>query len=279
MTYLTYSRGYKAPTFRTMAAGELEKVRPEIPTNVELGLKSTLFDHRLMLNLALFHVRFQDYQAQSFEPETHSFPTINAGEVRTQGIELEFRALPLQGLALNGGVTFNDATYRSFNGVQCHFGQPEGAGKNMCVRDPDTGIGITNVTGNQLAFAPRWVGSLATEYQRSISAQLDGFISANYYYRSSVNYTATHNPKTEVGAFGIFGGSIGVQTKDSRIRAALFARNLFDKRIPTFIVADVASAFYGDFKNGGDGARGGDYWQQFGETSFRTVGLSLDMKF
>ena len=102
---------------------------------------------------------------------------------------------------------------------------------------------------------------------------LDGFVGASYYYRSSVNYTAAHDPMTEVGSYGLVGASVGVQTSDGKIRAALFARNLTDERVPTFIVADIASPLYGD------AALGGNYWQQFGETSFRTVGLSLDMRF
>ena len=36
------------------------------------------------------------------------------------------RALPLAGLSLSGGVAFNDATYESFAGVACYFGQPSG---------------------------------------------------------------------------------------------------------------------------------------------------------
>jgi hypothetical protein len=43
--------------------------------------------------------------------------------------------------------------------------------------------------------------------------------------------------------------------------------------VPTFIVADIASPLYGD------DVRGGNYWQQLGESSFRTVGVSLDVRF
>jgi iron complex outermembrane receptor protein len=267
MAYLTYARGYKAPTFG--GATGTEPIRPEIPTNVELGLKSTLLNQTLIVNLALYHVTFKDFQAQAYDPEALRFTTTNAGEVRSQGVELDLRALPFDGLSLSGGVAYNDATYESFAGVACYFGQPTGTtGTNVCLPN-----GTTDVTGNQLAFAPKWSGALSADYRHAIGAGLDGFITANYYYRSAVNYTAAHDPQTEVGSYGIFGASIGVQTADERIRAAIFARNLFDERIPTFIVADVASPLYGD------DVRGGNYWQQFGETSFRTVGVSLDLRF
>jgi iron complex outermembrane receptor protein len=64
-----------------------------------------------------------------------------------------------------------------------------------------------------------------------------------------------------------------VQSRDGHWRAAIFGRNLSDKRVPTFIVADPASPLYGDVP------RGGNYFQQFGESSFRTVGLSVDIQF
>jgi iron complex outermembrane receptor protein len=265
--YVTYARGYKSPTFG--GGTGTEPIREEIPTNVEVGLKSTLFDRTLQLNLALYDVKFKDFQAQAFDPNLLRFTTMNAGEVRTKGVELDFRALPFAGLSLSGGIAYNDAVYESFAGVACYFGQPAGtSGRNLCLPN-----GTTDVTGNRLAFAPEWTGSLAGEYQHSLTDGLDGFIGASYYYRSSVNYTAAHDPKTEVGGYGLVGARLGVQTSDGRVRGALFARNLTDERMPTFIVADIASPLYGD------DVRGGNYWHQFGETSFRTVGLSLDVRF
>jgi iron complex outermembrane recepter protein len=265
--YVTYARGYKAPTFG--GASGTEVIRPEIPTNIEVGLKSTLFDRKLDLNVAVYHVRFKDFQAQAYDPQALRFTTTNAGEVLSKGVELEFRALPVESLSLSGGVAYNDSTYEDFAGVACYFGQPTGtSGTNVCLPNA-----TTDVTGNQLAFAPKWSASLSGEYQHPIFAGLDGFIGANYYYRSSVNYTAAHDPQTDVDGYSLVGASIGVQTHDARIRAAIFARNVFDERVPTFVVADVASPLYGD------AALGGNYWQQFGETSFRTVGVSLDVRF
>lgn len=267
LTYVTYARGYKAPTFG--GGTGTEPIRAEIPTNVEVGLKSTLLDRRLVLNLAAYQVRFEDFQAQAFDPQLLRFTTTNAGEVRTKGVELDFRALPIDSLTLSGGLSYNDAVYESFAGVACYYGQPAGAsGRNVCLPN-----GTTDVTGNRLAFAPEWSGSLAAEYVRSVGAGLDGFITTTYYYRSNVNYTAAHDPKTHVGGYGMLGGSIGVQTAEGKLRAAIFARNVLDKRVPTFIVADIASPLYGD------DVRGGNYWQQFGESSFRTVGVSLDVRF
>lgn len=265
--YVTFARGYKSPTFG--GATGLTPIRPEIPLDTELGLKSTLLDRRLILDVALFHTKFEDFQAQAYDPALLRFTTANAGVLLAKGVELDLKALPAEGLSLNGGVTFNDAVYQSFTGDSCYYGEPAGtAGRGVCLPNR-----TSNSTGNQLALAPRWAGSLMSEYQHSLTSGLDGVLTMTYYYRSGVSYTAAHDPRTVVGGYGIAGASIGVQTKDARMRAALFARNLFDKRVPTFIVADPVSPLDGDL------ARGGDYLQQFDESSFRTVGISLDVRF
>jgi iron complex outermembrane recepter protein len=267
MAYATFSRGYKSPTFG--GATGLAPIRPEIPFDTELGVKSTLFDRRLILNAALFHTRFQDFQAQAYDPTLLHFTTTNAGVLLARGLELDFKALPVHGLSLTGGLTFNDAIYQSFHGDACYMGEPAGvSGIGVCLPN-----GTSDSTGNQLALAPRWVGSLLADYEHAVSARLDGFLTATYYYRSGISYTAAHDPRTLVGGYGILGGSLGVQTRDGRIRVGIFARNLANKRVPTFIVADPASPLYGD------AARGGNYLQQFDESSFRTVGLSIDVQF
>jgi iron complex outermembrane receptor protein len=267
MAYLTVARGYKAPSFGGSTG--LARVKSEIPTNVEAGVKSMLFDRKLQFNVAVYHTLFKNFQAQAFDPVTLGFPLTNAGDVRSQGVEVDFRAAPVEGLTLNGGLAFNDAIYKNYKGVGCYYGQPSGtSGRNVCL--PNLTV---DVTGNQIAYAPKFSGSVSAEYERPVSSTLKGFVDANYYHRSSVYFTAVRDPKTRVTPFGIVGGSVGVETNDSAMRFSVFARNLLDKRIPTFIVPDITAPF------NGDAAIGGDYWQQFGETSFRTIGASLDLRF
>jgi iron complex outermembrane receptor protein len=267
MGYVTYARGYKSPTFG--GATGTEAIRAEIPKNIEVGLKSSLFANKLSVNLALYHVSFQDYQAQAYDPQALRFTTTNAGEVRSQGVEMDFRARPHEFLSLGGGFAYNDAVYKSFYELPCYFGQPAGSsGTNVCLPS-----GTTDVTGNQLAYAPEWTAFVMGEFSRPLTSGYDGFITASYYYRSSVYFTAAHDPKTYLGGFGMVGGSLGAQTSDGRVRVSIFVRNLFDERVPTFIVADILSPFYGD------DARGGNYWHQFGESSFRTVGIALDWRY
>jgi iron complex outermembrane receptor protein len=93
MAYVTYARGYKGPTFDQLN-GHL--VNPEIPNDLELGLKATLFDRRLSLNVAVFDEKFHQFQAQAQEPGgATGFETLNAGDLTSRGVEAEFRAWPV----------------------------------------------------------------------------------------------------------------------------------------------------------------------------------------
>ena len=267
MAYVTYARGYKGPTFDQLN-GHL--VKPEIPNDLELGLKATLFDRRLSLNIAVFDEKFHQFQAQAQEPGGQTgFETLNAGNLTSRGVEAEFRALVFEGLTLSGGLTFNDAYYESFQGVACYPGLTAGpvAAKGVCAPN-----NTTDASGNRLAYAPRWTGTLSANYLRSLTQNLDWLVDLNGYYRSNANYSAAGDPRTRIGGYAIVGASLGIQTTDGRWRLSLFGRNLADKRVPSLIIEDPLDAFYGDAK------RGGDYWQQFDANSFRALGVSISYR-
>jgi iron complex outermembrane receptor protein len=266
MAYVTYSRGYKGPTFDSTTANPVNK---EIAKSLELGVKSTLFDRHLRLNIALFSTNFHGYQAQVQDPDVVGrFITLNAGNLRTRGVEVEFNATPFEGLSLNGGVTYNDAKYQKFDGVPCYFGEPSGtSGRNVCLP-----TGVTDVTGDQLQNASKWNVTFTPRYEHSMLGAV-GFIQGDYSYRSTYWLTAVQDPVARIKGYSMFGGSFGVETSDRRGEISFFIRNAFDKRIPTYVLADTLSVLVGDDK------KGGNYWQSFGTMSFRTMGVSASYKF
>ncbi len=263
--YAQYARGYKGPAFDQTT---LMATKPEIPHSVEVGIKSTLFDRRLSVNLAAFHTIFDDFQAQAFYVPPGSnvgnFTTVNAGSLRVQGLEADLRFIAIHGLTFTGGAAFTDGTYTSFVGAPCYPGQPTGAsGRDVCLPNQSS-----DVSGGRLANAPRFTINLAGEYEAKIGRGR-AFVGADIYNRSSLNFSATQDPKTEVGGITLVGTHIGYRDTDRRWELMVFARNLFDKRFATFITPNPVGTVVGD------AAKGGDYYQIFGPESFRTVGISL----
>jgi len=244
MAYLTASRGYKGPGFNALQGATIaanEPVRPEIPTSFEIGLKSSLFDRRLTLNLAAFDTKFKDFQGQFNDPTIPplgAFVVGNAGELHTSGAELEFAVYPGSGLSFTGGVSYIDARFSDFKRAAC-WGTPE--------RQPNCTSGVFDASGTQLPNAPEWTVSLQALYERHLGARLSGFASLDAYWRSSVN-DSLGDPNMVRGDYGLLGASIGLSDIADRWRLSAWARNLLDSHYTgTIIVTPLSAGSYSQF--------------------------------
>ncbi|HEV2597902.1 TonB-dependent receptor [Sphingopyxis sp.] len=269
MAYFTASKGYKGPAVNDTASPPLTRlvIEPEKPLYFELGLKAGLLDGRMLMTLALFSNKIENFQTAVFTPATATNPTPgfaqgNASHVLSQGFELGLSGRPLPGLTLNGGIVYNRAKYAKDFLVACNPEQVRGVG--TCSAD-----GTTAPVG-QLANTPEWRVLLNGEYTHGLSSSLDGFIQSDLAFQSGFDFSPTPNPVTRTGAQWMLGGRIGVRTSDGRYGVSLFGRNLLDKAYP-FIQPDSVSRF-----NGGGGssyiARPSFDWN-------RSWGISLDARF
>ena len=78
----------------------------------EVGLKGRFNDGTLRLDVTAFRYVYEDLQVQSFNASTVQFSTSNAGELISQGLELDFTWLPdVDGLSIYGAVSFLDAEF------------------------------------------------------------------------------------------------------------------------------------------------------------------------
>lgn len=134
-------------------------VGPERANDAELGLKSTLFDRRLLLNANLFWTGIHGYQATTLYQAPGSTQLVqvlaNAGSVRSRGLEFEATALPLRGLTLNFNGSYNDVTYLSFKDAPCPAEVSTRPGApSSC-----------DLSGQRVVGASKWIANLNGEYQ------------------------------------------------------------------------------------------------------------------
>lgn len=242
--FATVSRGYKGPGFDTqvdfiipdgVSPLEAALVAPEIPTNYEVGIKAAR--GAFSASLVLFRTEFDDFQAQVFETPPGatlgSFGVTNAGELVTQGFELELGVQPTQGLSLSAGLAYADTEFDEFLGAACPR-VAQALPDNPC----SGGVSSFDASGLQGTNAPQLSLTVNGRYDQPITDNFNGFLQVNSLTRSDNNFTlvpAGIASPYEQDGFTIVNASIGVQQADGLYGVSVFANNLFDTNFVTSI--------------------------------------------
>jgi iron complex outermembrane receptor protein len=275
MAYATAARGYKGALVNDQLSNNgvgQPLVQPEIPMDYEVGLKATVLDGRLATDVALFHDKVKDFQTTIFLPPVGATPagfaTGNVPYVITQGVELSVFGKPFENFSLNGGVLYDDARYSPNYLVACSQLLTPGVGGCAAPPAPKNTPSVTH-----LFFAPQWKVSLSAEYDVPLTgfrSGLTGYAQADVVYTTKFNYAATPDPNLVAPDETRLGARIGVRS-DKGWEVAVFARNLLDQRIPTYVQADpLATA---------NGLASRSYNQGLDYNSYRLIGISLDARY
>jgi iron complex outermembrane receptor protein len=258
MGYITVARGYKGPGFNQFSAAS---VAPEISYQYEAGLKARLFENRVSLNLAGYDEIFDSFQDQTYFPTAPYYEVLSAGRLDTRGFEAEVNARVTEGLTVSANVAYVDAYFGSFPGDQCYAGERVGttAAPDVCYQNH------SNSSGNALANAPKWTGTLSAKYARPVGHDYEFELGGSVYTRSSVNFSSNDNPSTIQAAYTLLGLNAGFGPQNGDWKLTVFCRNCVDQRFATYIEPYPLIA--------------SDYGQQYGPDSFRTVGVIFRKSF
>lgn len=230
MAYATYARGYKGPAFNVffnLTTVGTPALDPENADSFEVGLKNSLFDGRLILNLAGYYAKYYNFQANNpdIDPVTGLRITrfTNAGTVSTRGFELDMIAQPIDDLSLTGGLAYTDARVDAFR---------------VAPGAPPTDI---VPSGTPLAYAPKWKASLTADYRIRTNGFADVEIGVQGSYQSS--QLALFVPsqlirdRSWIKPYGLVDATIGLVDQDDRFKLSFIVRNLFDTSF-TAAIAD-----------------------------------------
>jgi iron complex outermembrane receptor protein len=135
MSYAQWSTGFRGGGVnpRPIFSNQSGTFEPETLDAYEIGLKSTLFDQRVRLNIAAFLNKYQDIVIETsspyfnrslpvdndptsptYNPVGGTFPAnvpINAGRAKIKGVELEAFVEPLPGLSIEASYSTLDFQY------------------------------------------------------------------------------------------------------------------------------------------------------------------------
>ncbi len=230
--YGTYSQGYKGPAFNVfynMGTNDTLPIGEETSDSYEIGYKyvgSTLY-----LAATYFRTDIEDFQANNFDNSTGVTITrlTNAGDVTTEGFEVDVIWNPTENFSLTGGFAAVEAEIDEFN----------------CPIDPTTGLPPANCSdrsGLEVPFAPELKYSLMANYVIP-GESMDIILNASYVYTDEQQATlpgndGTFNPATLLPDYDVINASVAFSFNDDKFRVTLIGKNLADESYITTYSGD-----------------------------------------
>jgi iron complex outermembrane receptor protein len=270
MAYGFFGRGYKGPGFNDTAPTLTTSlvVEEETSKTAEVGVKSSFFENRLVVNVSAFHTKFDNFQVQSFDPVTRSYQVQNAASVISKGAEATVSARPVRGLTLNATAALLDSKFDQFAGAQCY--------PTQTTHGCSATVNMFDASGLTLPVSPKFTGSLQALYEFPSQGAVTPFVEGNLYHRSKINYLINQAPGATVDAIDILGASVGAQVGEN-LRVSLFCKNCTNEISPTSIGTDAGDASARN--NRGQATPKLSYTRQVSMDAVRNIGLALTYKF
>jgi outer membrane receptor protein involved in Fe transport len=266
MVYALFSQGFRPGAFNRSnsktvfpdASGKNQFLEPNgyAPDNLnnyEVGLKSQLFDHRLLLNVSAYYMQWQHVQFYLFDPVFGVNTTfgINGPSYDVKGVEIQAVARPTDNLTLQGSLSYNDSTesvapcLKDNRAATAEFGQciTQAISKATGALAPFPNP--FGVTGAVTAFSPQWQGTALARYDWEMGDYKP-------YVQADVTYVGQmfNQPASYISGAGILVPSTtflrysqpAYATLDAAIgvawgghwRAELYGSNLTDSHASTF---------------------------------------------
>jgi iron complex outermembrane receptor protein len=277
MAYVTSGSGYKDGGFNSRSAIiQPFTFNPETSITYEAGLKTTLLDHRLLLNADVFQMIVHDYQQSVLLQTGTGFAIGNAGNFRNTGFELDAQARPVAPLSITASASYIDSKITGgADRLTCDASFPfaGSAPPPTSGQFTDATHKFCNFNGLTLAYAPKWRASLNGRWEQPLaSTDMSWFVQADVSYQSSQYMDASLDPRSFMSAYSIYDASFGISGKDGKWRASVWGKNLTDK---FYYVAEAAQTQAANVSAGGTAAANG-FVGWMGRP--RSYGVELDYK-
>ena len=192
---------------------------------IEAGIKNTLWDNRIELNIGGFFYMLEDAQiSQVF----NTIPTVdNIPEVEMYGIEIEMRAEPITGMRVNFGFGWQESEV-----ISDYCANNQGA---LPPASPDPGCAegrATNIKGNGLPRVPQFNISFGTEYEYNVP-QIQGSVTGriDVVWRDDTNFYQFENPRDIQKAYALVDLRLRYQHRSGNFGAEAYVENVGDEDV------------------------------------------------
>lgn len=208
MVYASYREGFKGGGFQALLpAMPGVPFDPETVDSYEVGFKSAWLGDKLIFNAAVFRADCSDCQVvRVIAPAVTNVD--NAGEIRTDGVDISILARPSNQFRLAADMTFQHAEYRK-------YANPGGV----------------DYTGNRQMRSPDFSGSLSTEYDFPIAGGATLTLHGDYSYRTKMFFdpSAAEIRGQFQDAYGLANARLTYTPGSGRWNVSLWGNNLTDE--------------------------------------------------
>jgi iron complex outermembrane receptor protein len=241
LLYASAGHGTKSGAVQFDAKGNPANVAPETSLDYEIGFKSVLLEHSVLLNVNLYQTQVNQFQANASVPDPNhagQFVSLltNVGGVRLRGVELDGAWSPAHWFSVNLGAAYNDAVYSSYADATCPV--------ELNTTKP------CNFTGEQVSGAPRYTADLGVNLQAPISPKIDAHVFLNDAVRSRANLTTQLSEYGWQAGYAVLDGGVGIRAANGKYEFDVVGKNLLGRsyavNITQYSNTSGVSYFWGD---------------------------------
>ena len=202
MVYALYSKGFRIGGINIFSAAS-----PGLPLtfgsdstrNFEIGTRLDLGDGRFLIDLAAYHIDWEDIQARLFTPVDFRAYTVNGGGADIDGVELSLTVNPTPYLSISSNVSYTDARLSSL--LPDSFAPGGGYAKGTQLPGSSDWILANNVslTLDDAPLQPRLV--LTHRYLTEAPVAFGSTLQKGGYHLVDLNAFASVSDQVEVGFY------------------------------------------------------------------------------
>jgi len=210
MVYLSYSRGFRTGGLTQLSSDPtqlpLVGFRPEYSNNYEAGLKTSLLNNLVRVNLAVFYSHVNDAQVPTLVLPDAITVTRNTGKLNSRGVEAELTAAPLKGLMLTYNIGYTHTKYEDLKVSQ-------------------NGSAV-DLAGRHQVFTPDITSLFAVQYTHPLGGGWRAVLRGEWKYLGTTYFDLANNIKQT--PYSLFNARAGVGFMSMELMG--WARNLGNKK-------------------------------------------------
>ncbi len=217
---------------------------PETSRSYELGFKSTLLDNTLKFNMTAFYQKFKNYpyrspsgiyaidRTNSAAGTSTPFNYVAAVPVTVKGVETELSWTPSKHFKLGAIVSYSKGTIANGT-VPCldlnGDGVPDTVTTPPTLAQLQAVVGANNISSCKANFAstlaPRWSGSIQSEFSQPLQDRIDGYIRGLFTYKgNSLNDPV--NAFDDVKSYGLLNLYAGMRETSGAWEISFYGKNI-----------------------------------------------------